>query len=1347
MSVSVFAVDGILIWTADNDWDGGIYINMFSNSGNLVLSGFFNEYSDWLYQNKIIVNNTGNVEDITDYQVLVNLSSSDFDFSATTSNGDDIRFTWLNETSDVEQKIYFWIESWDSTAEEALIWVKVPYVASSTNGSIYIYYGNQSASSESNFSSITENFWLNLTSYSATPSIQTPYSFTVESDRNSWGGGTWSTGYNGIRFNYTNTQDIFVMNFTTKFTLFNNPGSYLDRSVYFLDVYTIDNNMIFSMFRYGNTMYIYDGVQPWTFSTIRNTAYSKNIGAMNTGTEYDIGLIFDGTIWSVYVDSVLKRTITQSTFKNSPAGWLSITGRPTTNFNGASDTENQITIKSDTFYQNQYTLTEPNTIIYSQEIPLIIGQYTSNTIDTLNIISRLKATWNTSDSWAYKKEINISNTGAELTDYQFKIIIDKEISMNADYSDLRFTDNNNYQLNYWVEENNIVHAIVWVKVNLSAFTNTTINVYYGNPYATSKSNESNIFLFYDDFSSSSFISYENDCKPDSMSTSTTQSGTYYTAPYGAFIDTGYNGFCGDAGLVKEITLPDISGNISIAFAIKGWGAFWSGSRGIIIERDGYDYGPKACDLGQTYFWLACATRRGNSCGSLTHPETGLLYTPPIITGSWQEFTRDITPFSGKTFRLRILTHDYSNIYCNFGDHAQDLWVDDIKIKKDTEIKPTISTVSPPMSGDISVEFSADGTNWLEISNNTNYTIGGGIGSGTEIRYRINMLTLNARQSPKVHDITLEYDSGFNSCGSLSDENRQYLLNNDVSASGTCFTIDADNITLDCQGYIINYSQSGVGYGVEVNSGYDNITVKNCNIVQGSETDNSYAVDLSSSWDSVLLNNTITTVGDNSYGIYFSNSKNNTVYNTYFSVVDDVDIYVRGTGNYKNVIINSTFDVDEIYFESDNSGSIEVLFYFNLYVNDSNGSSIEGVNVTVWQIDGTFEFSMLTDVSGNIETQILSDFMQNYTAKYISDYVMNITKSGYVPISMPVTSSFKSINVTLLVNNPPQITIDSPLNSLYNHQAIWFNISVTDDWNLIDWCGYSLNGSENVTMYEDSLDHFSLLNDTVFVGSYDLVFYCNDTYGLYNSTDMIYFEVLYDCMSDSDCSLVGDICIQNGCVDIGCTEFCTYNVDTLCHSDCHKVNGCDFYDSVAETVCNNKPYGQWVVYDATQVINCCEGIPKTSYEPDVTYAGLNPLTVYLGDVADVVVSIRNRNDFEDTFTVSLESASTLKYWSWFATHKNDEKRMSMDMSFKPYEQKFVSLKVLGATDGCFKGGSSLGINVITSFGKSDKEYIEVCMLPSKTSKSFSRNVSGLNYIGFIILILMSLVIYNFRANKV
>jgi len=366
------------------------------------------------------------------------------------------------------------------------------------------------------------------------------------------------------------------------------------------------------------------------------------------------------------------------------------------------------------------------------------------------------------------------------------------------------------------------------------------------------------------------------------------------------------------------------------------------------------------------------------------------------------------------------------------------------------------------------------------------------------------------------------------------------------------------------------------------------------------------------------------------------------------------------------------------------------------------------------------------------------------------YNMSSVSDGPHSIRFSCTDLVLNTNTTDLVyftvdTTGSQIIVNSPLDfSSYTTQIVLFNVTATDSSG-VDWCGYSLNGSANVTMPAGSSDTFYFLNDTVNVGSYEVVFYCNDSNGVMNNTDPILFDVLYDCMFDTDCA-VDNLCILNVCTPIICTDYCTNSTDLICNSACNGTNGCLFYDAAAMAACDGQPYEQWVDYGGGNLIKCCEGGPKISYDPDVTYAGFNPLTVELGDFADVAVSVRNRNDFEDTFTITLESTSNLQYWSWFSTHKNDEMRNRIEISFAPYEQKFISLRVLGATIGCFNGIDSLKVNATTSFGKSDVEYIDVCVSPMASGSIFNRNVPGLSGAGMILLVLISLVAYGLRLEE-
>ncbi len=133
-------------WTQTTDGD--------SNAGtrtNLVVVGAGAEGSLRLgdeafsYKREITLDNTGG-GDLTFYQVKVVLSASNFDFSKTHPDGADIRFL----DSEGMTPLNYWIESWDSSGQNAVIWVRVPSIGAGSWKKILMYCGNPAAVDESN---------------------------------------------------------------------------------------------------------------------------------------------------------------------------------------------------------------------------------------------------------------------------------------------------------------------------------------------------------------------------------------------------------------------------------------------------------------------------------------------------------------------------------------------------------------------------------------------------------------------------------------------------------------------------------------------------------------------------------------------------------------------------------------------------------------------------------------------------------------------------------------------------------------------------------------------------------------------------------------------------------------------------------------------------------------------------------------------------------------------------------------------------------------------------------------------------------------------------------------------
>jgi hypothetical protein len=199
--------------------------------------------------------------------------------------------------------------------------------------------------------------------------------------------------------------------------------------------------------------------------------------------------------------------------------------------------------------------------------------------------------------------------------------------------------------------------------------------------------------------------------------------------------------------------------------------------------------------------------------------------------------------------------------------------------------------------------STNGTVLLEI-NNTNitatnltsniYNVSYSFTSNGTYTYRWHSWGNGTLQNyNKSDDRSYTVNNGVTGCGTLNSANSTYILLNNVTSTDTCFTIGANNITLDCQGYEINYSSNGGDseYGFYSNKNFT--TIKNCVIKEGA------------------------VAGANKYAIYFSTVDNGTIYNNTIKTTNSVAIWADGVlkyNNFSNNIINTTGS-DSIYLNN------------------------------------------------------------------------------------------------------------------------------------------------------------------------------------------------------------------------------------------------------------------------------------------------------------------------------------------------------------------------------------------------------------------------------------------------
>ena len=102
--------------------------------------------SDWTRRSQITFtgNNFGGATNLTDFPVLIALNSGNINYAQTQNQGQDLRFLDANGSP-----LAYQIESWNESGT-SYVWVKVPQVDVGTSDSIWMYYGNASATAGQN---------------------------------------------------------------------------------------------------------------------------------------------------------------------------------------------------------------------------------------------------------------------------------------------------------------------------------------------------------------------------------------------------------------------------------------------------------------------------------------------------------------------------------------------------------------------------------------------------------------------------------------------------------------------------------------------------------------------------------------------------------------------------------------------------------------------------------------------------------------------------------------------------------------------------------------------------------------------------------------------------------------------------------------------------------------------------------------------------------------------------------------------------------------------------------------------------------------------------------------------
>jgi len=113
---------------------------IYSPGGSMIYTGELDEVEwfdyNWKIRKKITIDHTKIIEDLSDFSLLIYLKDDSLEANAKRL-GKDIIFVDSNN-----QKLKRDIESYDSLTGELFAWVKIPFLSSTEDTEIYIYYNN-----------------------------------------------------------------------------------------------------------------------------------------------------------------------------------------------------------------------------------------------------------------------------------------------------------------------------------------------------------------------------------------------------------------------------------------------------------------------------------------------------------------------------------------------------------------------------------------------------------------------------------------------------------------------------------------------------------------------------------------------------------------------------------------------------------------------------------------------------------------------------------------------------------------------------------------------------------------------------------------------------------------------------------------------------------------------------------------------------------------------------------------------------------------------------------------------------------------------------------------------------
>ena len=400
------------------------------------------------------------------------------------------------------------------------------------------------------------------------------------------------------------------------------------------------------------------------------------------------------------------------------------------------------------------------------------------------------------------------------------------------------------------------------------------------------------------------------------------------------------------------------------------------------------------------------------------------------------------------------------------------------------------------------------------------------------------------------------------CLTITQENVSLSLDQNVVSDGTCFNIQANDVTLDGKGYYINYSVNGtIGAGVQINM-VKNAVVKNFRIYEANISQAvKRAINLTHVTNSTIINNSIYTVA--SGNLRLLNSSKNIIFNNFINNTGVASTVVFDFSSYNNVSSNiiesNSSNANGMFLEF---GSNHSTIFSNLI--RTNGTAGTGIVISALSTNNTV---LLNNIStkGRTATGIAIQ-LDSFNNTIDSNTIDTILATGISLINTYNASNIiKSNNITTSGAGDGISTLASgillqntSMNYMINNSIITTGITFADGIRLLSLVGspvgynYFINNYINTLVsYEisDASDiipsgggQFDNPNYLIYNNSFGEITWIGNTSSIVSGTGMSFvFNMSLNVSNDQGIGLGKNLFIGNNVVAINLSAFTTEGI--------------------------------------------------------------------------------------------------------------------------------------------------------------------------------------------------------------